>query len=195
MKNSLRFLGLFLLVSSAASAASEGGMKFGLQGGLSISSLNAPSGFTSSNVTGFSLGIALDAGLNENISIRPEALFTQRGTAFVSGATGSITSRYNTIEIPVFVKVSLGEGIKPNFFAGPNFSFNISESLTAQAGGNVGAVTFNPRTVDIGLAVGLGVDIGPIFINGRYLMGLVDVDENGASWNSRGFLLLAGIHI
>lgn len=190
---------LFALLTAVALApvahAEDLGVKLGLQGGINFSSLTPPSGISSSNLTGFSAGLAVDLPLNPTLSIRPEALFSQRGAVIVEGGSGNVSARQNTIEIPVFLKIALGEGVRPNVFAGPMFSFNVGDFLAAEAGGNAGAISFNPKTVDFGLALGAGLDIGPLFINGRYLLGIVDFSENGASWKSRGFELLAGIHL
>ncbi|MBY0369821.1 PorT family protein [bacterium] len=183
---------VFLL---AASASGETGVKVGLQAGVALTNLNPPSGVSASNIAGFTGGIAVDVPMNENLSLRPEALFTQRGSTIVEGGSGNVTARVNALDVPIFLRINFGEGIRANIFGGPNFTFNLSNSLVAEAGGNAGAVTFDPKTVDFGVAFGAGVDLGPVFVNLRYMLGLLNVSNTGASWESRGFLLLAGIHL
>lgn len=195
MLSSVRALALIVLTLGVCRPSSAEDLlpHFGLQAGAAVSTFSAPSGFTTDNIAGFAIGATLEIPLAMNLAIQPEAIFVRRGANITGGGAVNVSSRYTSLEVPVFLRLKFGEGIVPVIFGGPNFSFTLSRSLTANAGGTLGTLTFNPKTVDFGLAFGAGVEIGPFFANLRYQLGVVEFDENSANWQSRGFLILAGL--
>lgn len=187
-------IGFGVLGLSAVGFAAD--PKFGVQGGVSVSNFNAPSGITASNITGFAAGILVEVPLNDNVAIQPEALFVQRGADLTgSGATG-LSSKINSLDVPVFLKLGIGsKDVRGTLFAGPNLSFAISNSLVASAGGSAGTVSFTPNTFDLGFAGGVGVEVGPLMVNVRYVAGLLNINNGAATWNSRGFLGMVGLKL
>ncbi len=195
MRSIIGKFGIGILTLATVGFAADSTPKFGVQGGVSISTLNPPSGYTAQSITGFAAGILLDVPLNEALSVQPEVLFVQRGADIAGSGSSGVSSKYNSIDVPVFLKAGLGKDVRATIFAGPNFSYALSNSLVANAGGNIGSLTFNPNTLDIGFAGGAGVEMGPVMINVRYVAGFVNVNNGGASWNSRGFLGLVGLKL
>lgn len=185
---------LFSAAAVLFSTASFGlNVHLGLQGGVSISNFSAPTGITADNVTGFAAGILVELPLNESVAIQPEALFVQKGADLAGSGAVNVSSKLNSLDVPIFLKLSLGKDIRPYVFLGPNFSFTLSSSLQANAGGSMGTLSFSPNTYDLGFAGGAGAEFGPIFVNVRYLAGVLNINNGAASWSSRGLLALAGL--
>jgi hypothetical protein len=109
MRSIIGKLGLGILTLATMGFAAEGGPKLGIQGGISISTLNPPSGYNASAITGFAAGILLDVPLNEALSIQPEVLFVQRGADIAGNGSTGVSSKYNSIDVPLFIKAGLGK--------------------------------------------------------------------------------------
>ncbi len=174
-----------LLVLVLAPGSLQAGL--GIQGGIGLNRLSAPTGIQPGDFTGLAAGLVFETSVGPFLSIQPEAIFILRGSDIVSASSAIATARYNTIEVPIFAVLKLGI---LRVFGGPNFDINFGHRLTSSGG-----VTFIPKPLDIGFAVGLGFEFGPAFVNGRYLGGLGELDATTAGWKSGGFLFLAGLKI
>jgi len=200
MKFLLSVLWLTGLVGAASAASSVETadsrlLSVGVEAGLTFSDMNAPEGISTSNRTGFALGVNVDMPITRQISIQPEALFIQRSSSFTLPGNATFLSKRNSIEIPVFVKLRLDAPISPFVFAGPVATFNVSSSVEAETPVGGIAAGFNARNFDYGAAFGVGLDLQPFFATARYTVGISDLNEDSAEWKSRGFNLLAGIRI
>ncbi len=159
----------------------------GVQAGIGLNQLTAPTGITPGDFPGLAAGLVFETPVGPFVSLQAETIFVMRGSDIVSASSALATARYNTIGIPVFVVANLG---MLRLFAGPNFDINFGHRLTSGGG-----VTFVPKTLDLGLAAGVGLEFGPVFINARILRGLGELDATQAGWKSGGFLFLAGAKI
>lgn len=185
-----KFLGIGLMAMATSVWAEP---HVGVQAGVGVTNFNAPSGITADNIAGFAAGVVVEVPMDDMISIQPELNFMQRGANLAGNGATNVTSRVNSLELPIFLKLGFGKAIRVSGFAGPNFSFALSSSLDVNAGGSMGSLTFSQNAVDFGAALGGGIDVGPFFGNIRYMLGLVNVNNSGATWNSRGFLAMVGL--
>ncbi|MGV3539615.1 MAG: outer membrane beta-barrel protein, partial [Rufibacter sp.] len=87
------------------------------------------------------------------------------------------------IDLPMMAKINLGSGF--NFFGGPQVSFLLSNNVNVNAGA-LGFSAYNndfewrktQRTVDLGLAAGLGYQFqNGLNLSGSYDMGLTTIDD------------------
>jgi hypothetical protein len=165
----------------------------GFGGGVTFSNISAPADINTTNYTGFAAGVNAEFPLSPMFSFLPEAFFVHRGTELTNASRSRVVAKFNALEFPVLAKLKLDREVSPYIIAGPMLTLNISTRVenTTPAGGN--AISFNPRTFDVGATAGLGVDIGAFFANARYLWGLTSVDENSADWKARGVNVLAGL--
>lgn len=183
----LFFISVILLTSKSAMGL------LGIHGGISTNSVSTPSDITSSARTGFVLGVNAEVPLGGVFYVQPEVSFVQKGAQLVDAQGVKLSAKYNAIEVPVFLKTKFGEKVSPYLFAGPNIIFNTSRSIEVEVAGQTSSVSFKPRTVDFALDFGGGLEVGAVFANLRYSLGIVDLDEESANWRSRGFQILLGI--
>lgn len=196
-------LGISLLSAVSASAAetvyeasNRSKPAFGVQAGLNFDTATTPSQINSNTHTGFTVGLALDLPIitgAASFSIAPELNYARRGLDLINAGGVKASVNRHSIELPVFAKVAFGESVRPYVFGGPMGVWNVSNELSGDIGGTGKSISYDPRTFDLAVVAGLGVEVGPFFANARYNFGLVDIDSRSADWRSRGFKLLAGL--
>ncbi len=165
----------------------------GVQVGANFETASTPSAISSRTHTGYSVGVVADFPVAGVFSIQPELNYTRRGIELANIGGASAGVNYHSIELPVLAKVAFLDGIRPYVFAGPMGVWNVSTELTGSFSGATGSSSFNPKTFDIAAVAGVGIEIGSLFANARYVLGLTDINSNSAEWKSRGFKLLAGL--
>jgi hypothetical protein len=170
-------------------------ISFGVEGGMNFANATTPSDISASSRTGFMGGVNVEVPITSVFSIAPELLYVQRGSSFVDSGGNSVTSRFDSLELPFLIKAKFGERLAPYVFAGPVGILNISDSVTGQAAGQSGSVSYNANTLDLAVDFGVGLDVGPIFGNLRYSMDLVDIDSTHTDWKNRGIQLLIGLKL
>jgi Outer membrane protein beta-barrel domain len=164
-----------------------------VEAGLNFGNASTPAQISSSTKTGFIAGINLEFNLDSMVSILPELLYVQRSSDFIDSGV-SVTAKYDAVEIPILLKLKFGDDIKPYVFGGPAFIYNISRSVVANSGTTTATFSFQPKTFDLALDAGVGVEfLQMLFVNLRYSLGILNINEGAGSWNSRGIQLLAGV--
>ena len=173
---------LLMLFSASAQAAQDSGKKFhfGAKVGISLADVYgddvdavmaaiSPLGVVKEMRVGFTGGLFMTYAPIDWIVIQPELLYTQKGSKLKGTwpviGTGEATLKLDYIEIPVLVKLRLPlGGFKPNIFAGPSFSFNVTARTSGQLAGATGSSSlkgtpYEPETFDFGMVLGGGVDL------------------------------------
>jgi Outer membrane protein beta-barrel domain len=184
LKIALMALALMVLGTMKASAQSfdfglESGMNFSNFVGSDANSLNGSNALSSR--LGFVGGGFLSLNFGPSFSIRPEALYEQKG-AQVTGTTTTYEADY--FEIPVLLKFGLGlPGLNPCLLVGPSFNWSTVSSLPNGSG--------NLNSGDVGLVGGLDFDFGKFDISGRYELGLDNVSA-GKNVQNGTFTILMG---
>jgi uncharacterized protein YjbJ (UPF0337 family) len=176
-------------------AGSRSSVSIGVQGGLSFANASTPTEISSSTRTGFLGGLTLQVHMTPFLAVQPELMYVQRGAGLMSGAGAKLSAETDSIELPVLLRVSLGERLRPYFFAGPVAIFNVSNRLVAAAGDNTGGISYNPRSFDLAADIGAGIEFENFFFNLRYSAGLLQDNPAQGSWQSRGFQLLVGANL
>jgi len=201
----------------------------GIIGGLNIADMYFPNnqGSDSQEITtlvGFCAGAVLDIRLSENIFTRIEPMYLQKGGKIevgndpVNQPPGQID--ISSIEIPLLIKYTFGNEIKPFLVAGPTVGYNLKSEIEfditgLKFKGDLNKVT---ETFDFGITFGGGiqvpVDFGILFLEGRYSYGLINQMKGGTTtassngiqfdltldkeedrYTNRGFQLFTGISI
>lgn len=135
------FAAAFLAASMlfAASTAAEAQVKFGIKGGLNVTSMSLNNEvFDASNRTGFFIGPTVKFTLPiVGLGIDASALYDQReakATAEIDNGTNgtqtySSTVKSQAINIPINVRYGFGLGSTASLylFAGPQFGFNVGD--------------------------------------------------------------------
>ncbi len=141
-------------------------LKFGLTGGLNVTSMKFNSDLVSkSNRAGFYVGPTIKLTLPiVGLTVDAAALYDQR-----DAKVGDESVSQKSINIPINLRYGIGLGSKANIFAfaGPQFGFNIGDknyssglSLNAiQTNWNTVASTFQMKKSNFSINVGIGVGI------------------------------------
>lgn len=180
---------LSLLFPSVSARAS--GLGVGLQAGVNFNNVSSPSNVPTSSVAGLMAGLNVELRITDDIAIQPELMYVQRSIKYSDPSGISATAHYDSLELPVLAKIKFLDGVRPYIFGGPVAIVNISRGIDASSGTTT--LSFSPRSTDFAVDLGAGVEFGPFFANMRYSIGVSELNENSASWSSRGLQLLAGI--
>ena len=199
----------------------------GIIGGVNFADMHFPNnqGPEAQEVTtrtGLVGGAVFDLRFSESICARLELLYVQKGGKIEEGSdpvnqpAGQI--KLSAIEMPLLFKYTFGKQVKPYLVLGPFMAYNLSSQIEfeltgLQFEGDLENVT---ETFDFGITFGGGVqvplDVGIIFLEGRYTHGLVNqrksgtvtvrssitdidlaADKENDKYTNRGFQLLAGL--
>lgn len=184
MKKTIFLTALFVLVGFYGSFAQ--GVNFGIKGGANLSNFegNSPD-WNSESITSYHAGIFVEFGLSERFSIQPELLYSTVGANVTfDGAREDFKNELGYISLPLLARIYL----IPNRLSldlGPQVSFLMNESE------NVNLTESN--SFDFAVTGGLTLQvIGPLFIQGRYNLGLTDV-KSDAEVTNRVIQLSAGL--
>ena len=184
MKKSLYLTLILAIVGFTGSYAQ--GLNFGLKGGANFSNFEGTSAnFDSESITSYHAGAFVEFGLGSRISIQPELLYSTMGAnVTVSGATEDFKNELGYISVPILARIYLIPN-RLSLDVGPQVSFLMNEKE------NVNLDKSN--TFDFAVSGGVTLQVfGPLFIQGRYNLGLTDVKPD-ADVTNRVVQLSAGI--
>lgn len=151
-----------VLVAVAFALPSQAQFKFGVQGGLNLTSMSLnKSEFESavSNNAGFFIGPTVKFTVPiVGLSLDAAALYDQR-SADAAGDNGtSTTIKQQTLQIPINVRYGIGLGSVANIFAfvGPQFGFNLGskDKPLSETASEVKNWTMNSSNVSLNLGLG-----------------------------------------
>ncbi|MGZ3650862.1 MAG: porin family protein [Bdellovibrionota bacterium] len=186
------------LVLSPLAARSEGKIAIGPQGGLTFPNFQVKNSTISGlygNKSGWLGGVFVEFGL-WSITLRPELNYVTKGYTVANVA--EVKNHY--LEVPVLLKINplAGMVVSPFLVVGPQWSRQVSESVTPVAG----TTTYSNTVTDWDLSgvAGLGVDINfsehiALQLQGRYSYGFRDVDTSTTEVKTRDFYTIAGLAI
>lgn len=149
-------------------------------------------------------GIVLDFPLSEAVSLRLEPMYMPKGTTAtleVEGFNFESTLRLPYVELPILLKVSRTTGaVRPYLVIGPSIGYRTGATATDVLTGEEEDVedADDIETWDYGVAAGGGLSYAvgraTIFAEGRYTLGLADLDKQpdaGETLKNRGVQILA----
>lgn len=176
-------LGLLLLIAGIAKGQVEPGAKIGIKGGVNLSNYYVHDVSDQDLKTAFHIGVFFKSPINDQVSLQPEILFSQKGStlhynnAFASG-TMDLTTNY--IDVPILFRVDIVPGFYISAGSYVSFLLNATVKDTDPNGSTkfedeLDKTDFNE--FDWGVAGGLGFEIGAFNIGARYNYGLVTVGK------------------
>jgi hypothetical protein len=195
MRKKALLIGILVLLLGVSQVKAQG-IYWGLIGGLNFAELkvkNADGVYRpTSPRTLFGIGGVIGFELHKNASLHLEPMYLQKGATILatqSDPNWDLTMAF--LEIPVFLKLSLGSTVRPYVLAGPSFGFLLSSkgefSMDGEAfEGDLKEVTKN-FDVGLGFGAGLSFPLGKtfVFVEGRYTLGLTDLFKAGkVEWKS-----------
>jgi hypothetical protein len=195
---------ILLLTFMTLYSASAQQLYFGVLGGVNFADLNGKDkqgeelNVSTRSIPG--IGGVIGLNLDQNFSFQLELMYLQKGGVLrrePSDAQG-IKSKMSFIEVPLFLKIQFGEQIRPYIMGGPMVGFLLSSKFESEIGGLLfkGDVQHITRKVDFSVGLGAGVNIpvgsSNIFLDGRYTLGLTNLNKGGNFEASAGDILTEG---
>ncbi|ERM84235.1 hypothetical protein P872_15750 [Rhodonellum psychrophilum GCM71 = DSM 17998] len=153
------------------------GLHFGAKAGVNFANYTGSdlAGYEFESITNYHAGIFVEFGLFEAFSIQPELLYSTAGSN-LKGTGENIKNELGYLSIPVVARFYLIPD-RLSVDVGPQVSFLLNEKENVNIS--------NSETFDFALVGGLTYQIiGPLFVQGRYNLGLTDVKKDADVKNS-----------
>ncbi|GAB2557589.1 porin family protein [Spirosoma aerophilum] len=184
-----------LLFSPLISSAQ---VRYGVTAGVQLVSQKYTLGgltLKTSNQLSYMGGLLADVKVSEKISIRPQVLYSVKGSAINLGSlsggltSGSVSTVFTYVEVPVQLTYSLEAGPGSVVLgAGPYLAYALSGKSTATNSGKKESQTIDfstkdgdARRLDYGLRLSVGYELpSGVMVSGYYSPGLANI-ANGAS--------------
>ncbi|MDZ4807176.1 MAG: porin family protein [Bacteroidota bacterium] len=194
MKTKLLSLAAAVLFSSAVMAQ----FHIGAKAGANIIKIDGKS-FKDEFKFGYSLGGFMEIRLSNKFVLQPEVLFNQASTTIdssykniyqgVFNASAQSKVKLNYLSIPILLNYKL-IGSFLSLQAGPQFSVLMSKNKTLLQNGGEAF-----KRGDFSMLGGVQVKVGAIRINGRYVVGLSNINDidDQDKWKTEGFQLSVGL--
>jgi hypothetical protein len=137
--------------------------------------------------------------LTENFSVETEPMYIIKGgTQMATSSSSNVRVKISVLEIPFFLKASVGNSLKPYLKAGPSIGFLLNSEAESEYGGVTAGQALRTyqgdmqnvlKGMDVSVTIGMGLSYSlnkyHIFVDGRYTLGLVDLYEGGKiEWKS-----------
>jgi hypothetical protein len=181
-------LGMCVCIATSGSAAAQT-FGAGIKGGLAVTSVplagevfDQIAGQTSrdsSSKMGLTGGAYISFPLANRLSFQPEALFVMKGVELSETAGGTFSARIHYLDVPLLVRyrTPLTSRNPTYVVAGPNFGIKLGSSAKLDVPGqtvdkNIGLAV---KTLDLGLAFGIGIERRRYMFEARYTVGLTDI--------------------
>lgn len=161
-------------------------LNFGFKGGVNFSDFQGSNAnLKTESITSYHAGIFAELGLSERVSIQPEILYTTAGAKVsLSGAIDEFRNKLGYLSVPLLTKVFLIPD-RLSIDLGPQVSLLLNEKENVNLG--------KSSSYDFSIAGGVTLRVfGPIFVQGRYNLGLREIKSNSEITN-RVFQLSAGL--
>lgn len=159
-------------------------LSFGLKCGVNVSNLSQDYTDYASDTdvkTGLVTGIYADISILSSLEVQPEILFSQKGWV-ESGNDFKCNYRINYLELPLLVKISFGDIVRPYLVVGPYFSYRLGTSYYKEIVNNLpisGDLDDVIKKTDVGLSFGIGAQTPAKFtIEGRYSLSLNSISND-----------------
>ncbi len=172
----------FALLCTATASAQ--GRTLGVKGGVNLATQrNTGEGDCADlqSRVGFVAGVFATLPLFSRLELQPEALFSSKGARVdLEGVDASLAVDY--LEVPVLARFSRRGGGKLHYYVagGPSVGFllrAVTRTTFTTATEEVD-ISDQVNKFDFGVAMGGGVEIGSLVIDGRYTLGLQDIDKD-----------------
>ncbi len=178
MKKIYLLLAGFILLVGTAKAQSPA--KFGLKGGVNVSTFNQTNAEWDSRI-GLHVGGMAHIHLAPEWALQPELLYSQEGAKF----SNETVVKLDYINIPLMVQYMFNNGFRIE--AGPQLGFLMNEKYEDEDGEEYEDDDFKSTNVALGLGLNYLSNSG-LGVGGRYNLGLSDISEaNGTKIKNNTF--------
>ena len=193
LKHGQLIIVIILLTVVSVTPVYAGKTAFGIKAGINMSNAaGGPEEWDDSIEwkTGFTGGAFLNYALNDNFSLQPELLFTQKGfgSSLLEGIIDiDLAVSLDYFELPILARYafSADKKFRPTLFAGPSFAYCFGSTLAVSSWIFSGEIDFSSltHTTDFGIVAGGGFDYvlsgGILVIDARFTYGFTNVILSG----------------
>ncbi|HEX5632434.1 MAG TPA: porin family protein [Gemmatimonadales bacterium] len=180
-------VGSLLAATALASAPlAAQGVSIGPMAGVSFTEITFDveglDGVDTEGSTGFAVGGFVEFEFGSWFSLEPQVLYVGKGGDVNEGGEG-LGLDVHYIQVPVLFKAEFNRaagGIVPSIFAGPEFGFRVSCDASAfLAGEEIEGECEDDaiKSTDYGVVFGAGVEFGNFSLQGRYDLGLQNIND------------------
>jgi hypothetical protein len=164
---------LALFLSLAAAAQSD--PKFGLKGGLNVSTINYSNNAEADYRTGFHLGALSHIHITPSFSLQPEVYYSSQGAKIpYNGNTMNLNLSY--VNVPVLLQYNFANGFRLQ--GGPQVGFLVGVSDKVNDVEVNTYSTDNFKTVEVALPLGLSyLGYSGLGVDVRYNIGLSNINK------------------
>jgi hypothetical protein len=173
----LGFAGLFSVPALAQ------GLELGVKAGVNIATERFQGDEGSPSVDpriGAVAGVFATLHLLSWLDLQSEGLYAMKGTRLdLEGVQSSVWLDY--LEVPILARVSRGGGARRYFVAaGPSVGVRLRARARTKFGDSTEEIDIGDELerLDFGVAAGGGVELGSFMLDGRYTLGLTDIDKD-----------------
>jgi hypothetical protein len=174
---------LGLLLRGGAPACAQG-FDWGVKGGVNVATVKIDGedgGPKLDSRIGLVAGVFATLPLTSWLDLQPEALYAMKGGRLdLDGVESTLALDY--IDVPVLARiVKRGAGARRYYAAGgPSFGFRVRARSRVDFGSSTEDIDVadSIERADLGVAFGGGLEAGALVIDGRYTLGLKDVDKD-----------------
>ena len=189
---------LFAFVLFSVAGLAQGGVpvfQLGVKGGVNLTKIDGKS-FADEFNYGYHAGAFATIKITNRIQIQPEVLFNQYSTK-ADTAFGNVFNvknlkgvKLNYVSVPLLLNLTPAKFI--SFQVGPQFGILLDKHKNLFENGKD---AFSRG--DLSMIGGVQLNLGGIRLNGRYIVGLANINDAGNSdkWKNQGFQLSAGFRI
>lgn len=164
-----------LLVSLSAAAQKD--PKFGLKGGLNISSLNYSDNTNADWRTGFHLGGLAHIHVTPSFSLQPEVYYSSQGAKLPYSNNDKLNLNLSYINVPVLLQYNFANGMRLQ--GGPQVGFLVGVSDKVNGEEINQRSTADYKTVDLSLPLGLSyLGYSGLGVDVRYNIGLTNISKS-----------------
>jgi hypothetical protein len=167
-----------------ASPSFAQGIGFGVKGGLNVATQDVSNAEPLSFDPRFGLvaGGFVTLPLGSIFDVQVEGLYSEKGARLKNGG-GEAKLLVNYLEVPALVRVRLAHIIYAA--GGPSMGFRLQAKTRTRFSGSTDEIDVSDQVerFDFGVAMGGGLLLGPLVVDGRYTLGLtnIDKDKSGSS--------------
>jgi len=159
---------------------------FGIEGGVAVSNVDFSADMFSvsfDNRIGGVGGFLVAVDFNRSVGLQVDALYLQGGTKSsdpLFAEFGDLEVRVDYLQVPVLVRGNFhaSDAVTIRVLGGPTFGFKLNDKQTFGGEELSGEDALILKSYDIGLAFGGAVQFGKFFVDGRYMFGLLNIDDD-----------------
>jgi hypothetical protein len=195
MKNLFVAVTLSVVLFVVSNASAQGDLNFSVNGGGTLSNFNFNGESDRNMIIGYTIGIACEYGITDAFYVQSGLSLLSKGAKAKEDGLGDVlkvsaTFRPTYLQIPMHAayKFDINENVKLLLNAGPYLAFGVGgkTSVETKYSGNrevtektdfFGDDIFQHKNFDLGIGMGVGVELEKLVFNLGYDMGLLDIDR------------------